>query len=262
LLFIDPDDYVDSECFGRALDDADKQRVQVSFLGFTFLNEDGSICKRLLYGHYTSENFSGIDAYYISRSDGRTDPDRMCAVLFDSEFINSNNLHYLPDVPFLEDGELIARILCLAERCIFYGHSFYQRTTRPGSATNSRLFKSEKASQGFLSAAKSLRRFQKEQTLTSEQILFLNQPICKFVLLTFRSSLQPPFLKNYKRIREKLTNCSFKRLELQGVVRPYIYYAYLYNYLKISFLASAFLVEFGRVIKAFLKSTGIISNNY
>jgi len=252
LVFIDPDDYVDAGSFGHILKHADKKEAQVSILGFTFLYKDGSVRKRILNDNYTSQVNMGTKTYFMIRADGRTDPDRMVAVLFETDFLNRNKLRYLPNVPYLEDGEFIARILCLAERCIFDGSSFYQRTTRPGSATNSELYRSDKAINGFLLAAGNLRRFQQEQNLSEGQRIFLNQPICKFVLLTLNSALQKPYFKNYKRIRKILFSNNFKKIELKGVETPYNYFVHIYNYFMVVFLLSALLKEIKQIIKVFL----------
>lgn len=250
LLFIDPDDYVDSNSYGRILNKAEKYQAQVSFLGFTFLMQNGSIYRQVLNENLSSSLYNGIEAYYLARGYGQPDPDRMWAVLFERNFFNGNNLRYLPDVPYLEDGEFIGRILCLAERCIFDGSSFYQRTTRPGSATNSELFRSEKAINGFLLAAGNLKKFQEERDLNERQKIFLNQPICKFVLLALNSALQKPYLKNYKKIRKVLFGKGFKRIDLKGVDTPYTYFVRLYNSFMPVFLLSAFY----RGVKEILKS--------
>ncbi len=249
ILFIDPDDYIASNTFSRILIAAEEKKANVSFLGFTFLYENGQVRKNVFHKEYSGKVFSGIETYFLSRKDGSTDPDRMWAILFESEFLKRNELRYLPDVPFLEDGELIVRILCLAERCIFDGRSFYQRTTRPGSATNSNLFHSERAINGFLLAATNLKKFQQQQNLNDKQRNFINQPLCKFVLLVLNSGLQKPYLKNYRSIRKKLRNNNFNSIELKGVVRPYIYYANIYNYLPIVFLLTAYLKEIKRLLK-------------
>lgn len=252
ILFIDPDDFVEAGSFESILDNAQKHMAQVSFLGFTFLNEDGTIRKKVLHNKNNNVVYSGIDTYYISRKDGSTDPDRMWAILFESEFLKRNNLRYLPDVPFLEDGELIARILCLAERCIFDGRPFYQRTTRQGSATNSGLFHSDRAVNGFILAAVNLRNFQKFENLNVRQQHFINQPLCKFVVLILNSGLQPPCIKNYTLILRKLKHNNIKRLKLTGVVKPYVYYACLYNYFPVAFLMAAYLKETKRKLRNLL----------
>ncbi len=252
ILFIDPDDYVDKMSFGRILNNVEKSNAQVSLLGYTFRYQDGSIRKQILGERYSSQVNSGIKTYFIARADGHTDPDRMVAVLFEADFMNRYNLRYLPDVPYLEDGEFIARILCLAERCIFDGSSFYQRTTRPGSATNSELFSSEKAVNGFLLAAANLKEFKKEQSLSEKQRIFLNQPICKFVLLSLNSSLQKPYLSNYKRIRRILFTNGFRKIELKGTETPYPYYVLLYNNFMVAFLLSSLFREVKQILKKIL----------
>jgi glycosyltransferase involved in cell wall biosynthesis len=255
VMFIDPDDFVEPSCFRGILRTIERYQGQVSFLGFTFLNEKGEILKRVLKDELQHKVYSGIEAYFLGRKDGSTDPDRMWAVLFDAHFLNRNSLHYLPDVPYLEDGEFIARILCLAERCIFDAHSFYQRTTRPGSATNSELLFSSKAIKGFLLAANNLKSFQQNRNLSKEQRNFLNQPICKFVILALMSSLQKPYYYNFITIRKELLKNGFERLDQIGVVKPYIYYTYIYNSMKWAFLFHALKKEFKVLIKNILRKT-------
>jgi len=188
LLFIDPDDYVDAKSFARILGNADRSNAEVSFLGFTFLDARGQVRNQVFNENLANDVFQGRDAYYKARGDGQTDPDRMWAVLFRTDFFNKYHLRYLPDVPFLEDGEFIARILTLAQRCVFDGHSFYQRTTRPGSATNSKLAGTHAATNGFILAINHLKQFREEYKLDEDQRIFLNQPIAKFVLLAIQSS--------------------------------------------------------------------------
>lgn len=209
LLFIDPDDYVESNCFKRILQCADDNNSQVAFLGFTFLHSNGSVHKQLFYIDFISRVFSGIDAYFIARGDGHTDPDRMWAILFNTSFINLNGFRFLRDVPYLEDGELLSRILCVAERCIFEGNAFYLRTTRLGSATNSNLHFSERAVKGFLLSAINLKKFQQRQTLSKEQSVFLNQPIVKFVALYINANTS---LFSFRKLLQ-----SFKTLKENGL---------------------------------------------
>jgi glycosyltransferase involved in cell wall biosynthesis len=216
LMFIDPDDYVDANSFDRILKNVYNHEAQVSFLGFTVLNADGTIRNRIFSENLASRRYSGIEAYFLCRGIRQIDPDRMWAVLYQSEFLNRYNLRYLPGVPFLEDGEFIARILCLAENCIFEAHSFYQRTTRLGSATNSRLFFSEEATRGHLLAALNLKRFQQEQKLNEKQKEFLNQPIMKFVLLVVDSSIGWRLFKKLAASVKTLKTLDFRRVRLEG----------------------------------------------
>jgi glycosyltransferase involved in cell wall biosynthesis len=227
LLFIDPDDYVQPTCFSRILKTSDDQNAQVSFLGYTFLNEDGTVRSVINFEMQRGKVFLGIDAYKLFRGDGKTDPDRMVAVLYEREFLNRNKLRYLPDVPYLEDGELIARILCLADVCIFEGNSFYQRTTRPGSATNSRLYYTEKATKGFLKAASQLKSFQLTSGLNAKQQEFLNQPICKFILLTLMSTMDDK--NNFVRIIDELKSLGLNKCITKGCNNFYRIEGTLYN---------------------------------
>jgi glycosyltransferase involved in cell wall biosynthesis len=132
LLFIDPDDYIELNSLKRVLDKADNHECQVAFLGFTVLTEAGEVSKQFFNDKYLDTVFKGTEAYFVSRGNGQSDPDRMWAVLLLRDFIEQHQLRYLPDVPYLEDGEFIARILCLVDSSIFEGGSFYYRTIRKG----------------------------------------------------------------------------------------------------------------------------------
>jgi glycosyltransferase involved in cell wall biosynthesis len=256
VIFIDPDDYIEINSIGRILDIAEKQDLQVSFLGYSVLDKKGEVSRKVFNERDAGKIFHGIKAYFIARGNGQTDPDRMWAVLFKNDFLKHYQLQYLPDVPYLEDGEFIARILCLADRCYFDGHSFYLRTTRPGSATNSNLFHSKAAIHGFLLAADNLKRFQQKQNLNKEHLHFINQPIAKFVLLAVHSAMQKPYYRNYKNIRSELSKAGHRILTLKGVVRPYNRMAFIYNYFSIAFLIQAYFIECKLFLKRWLKKSG------
>ena len=254
LLFIDPDDFVEARSFSRILKTAEDNGAKVSFLGYTFLNLDGTVRIKVFYEKEKGKIFSGTEGYFLARGDGRTDPDRMWAALFDREFMNSNSLLFLPDVPFLEDGELIARVLCLADRCIFDGNSLYQRTTRRGSATNSNLFHSERATKGFLTSANNLKLFQQRPDLSEQQQEFLNQPILKFILLTLNSSIGWTMFKKLLRSIKLLKYHKLYEVDLRGCRSPYYAYGKAYNLSP--WLAVLYLILWPRIysfIKAMFK---------
>ena len=253
ILFIDPDDYVDANTFKSILNNAFVKNAEVSILGFTFLNENGIIRDQILNQSNTFQVYSGHKAYYLARGNGQTDPDRMVGVLFKTAFINNYQLRYLENVPYLEDGEFIARILCLAQHCIFDGRSFYQRTTRTGSATNSNLFYTDKAMKGFLLAAINLKKFQEQHGLSKEQRTFLNQPICKFVFLTLGATLHRAHIKNFRKTKKQLLEYKLKPLELKGIARPYIYYARVYNNFFSALIIQALVKESIRITKSYIK---------
>jgi glycosyltransferase involved in cell wall biosynthesis len=254
VLFVDPDDYIRQNTLNMILNHAGNKNAQVSFLGFTFLNSDGSVRQEVLNNNLDSITVDGIEAYFLTRKFNPPDPDRMWAILFDTEFFKSSGLSYLPDVPFLEDGELIARILCLTNRCIFDSRPFYYRTTRLGSATNSKLYQSEKAARGFLASAHNLRKFQHRESLNPRQKAFLNQPICKFVALAMASSIRKPYLKTFREIRTRLQEYGLGRLDTDMVVKPYLWYAFLYNRVPSVFLIRSILHGWKSGMKAIINS--------
>jgi glycosyltransferase involved in cell wall biosynthesis len=229
LLFIDPDDYIEQNSIARVLAAADQQQAQIAFLGFSFLDENGVVKKEILLSEEKEKLYPGIRAYHISRGDGKTDPDRSVAILFERTFINEHHLRNLADVPYLEDGEFIARALCLAERCIFEGGPFYLRTTRKGSATNSRLFYSDKSVKGFIKAAKNLFNFQQNAPLTGAQKIFLNQPVCKFVLLAANASLKNEEKLGLKDVVNDFKKMGLNKCELHGCKKVYRREGFFYN---------------------------------
>lgn len=249
LIFIDPDDYVDPHSFSRVLACCEVFRAQVSFLGYTILNEDGRIKRIIKYDFYIGKSYNGIEAYFLSRGDGQSDPDRMAGVILESEFIKGNDLFYLPGIPYLEDGEFSSRILCLAEKCIFVEGTFYWRTTRTGSATVSDLFHSEKATNGFLVAAENLKRFQCEHNLNIKQRAFLNQPICKFVVLVITSSTKPFSFKRLRNIRKKLIKSGLGKVNLDSVDNEFTTLGTFYNMSVCLLVVYQFLINRFRSIR-------------
>jgi glycosyltransferase involved in cell wall biosynthesis len=229
LLFIDPDDYVESNCLKRIVNSANNKLAQVSFLGFISEYNDGTFYKPYFKDEYADKLYDGIDAYFISRLDPFHDPDRIWAVLFDKEFIKQNDLRYLPNLPFLEDGEFIARILCLAKRCIFDMRPFYKRTIRQGSATNSNLFYSQSAINGFINAAVSLRNFRNNPLLNAKQKEFLNQPVAKFVILAISATAKPSKYKMFRNVVLNLRVNNIDYLELLSCRKPFNKLGALYN---------------------------------
>ena len=229
LLFIDPDDYVEANSFLRILKAATENIAQVVFLGYKFLNADHSIKKQVFFTEEKGRMYAGVDAYAVSRGDGTTDPDRSWAILYKRNFINSNQLRNIADVPYLEDGEFIARVLCLAERCIFEGGPFYFRTTRKGSATNSGLFYSDRAIKGFIRAADNLFKFQQNKSLIESQREFLNQPISKFVLLAVNSSMANNSGLNLNEVITTLEKLGLVKCPLKGCNKYYRRDGFFFN---------------------------------
>jgi glycosyltransferase involved in cell wall biosynthesis len=229
VLFIDPDDFIHHNCLRNILDNADRPDSQVSFLNFTVINEFGNTSTTYFKSEDSSRVISGIEAYFLARGDGLIDPDRIWGILFNTSFLNKNNLRFLPEVPFLEDGEFIARILALAEKCVFDSTPFYLRTTRLGSATNSSLLYSIEATRGFILSAVSLKNFQLNSNLNLHQVRFLNQPIVKFVVLALSSCKRLRYFKRYQWIKRELYSNGLSRCDLNSCNKTYTRYGIAYN---------------------------------
>lgn len=229
FLFIDPDDYVEPDSFARVLKAAEDEQAEVAFLGFKFLNADNSVKMEMNFPSFKNKVYSGIEAYYNSRINITVDPDRTVAILFKRDFINDAGLRYISEIPYLEDGEFIARILCMAERCIFEGNSFYIRTTRIGSATNSNLFYTDRSINGFVKGAINLKVFSQSTILSEQQRTFMNQPLSKFTLLAIESSAKISNFKKLLFVKKKFFENGLGSLSLAGVLWPYSTYARMYN---------------------------------
>ena len=229
LLFIDPDDYIAPNRLKRVLKTAEDQDAQITFLGYRFLLEDNTVKKEILFNEYSNKLYVGIEAYPLSRGDGTTDPDRSVAILYERAFMNRYDIRYIADIPYLEDGEFLARVLCLATKCIFEGNPFYIRTTRPGSATHSRLFHSGRAIKGFVKSADNLFQFQQNKQLTSRQRIFLNQPICKFMLLAIYAGLNNDDGVKLKDVVADLKNKGLHKCPLKGCKKVYKRDGFFFN---------------------------------
>lgn len=224
ILMIDPDDYVIHDTFSAILKYVEDMDAEVAFLGFRTLSEDGSTIRDTLNEMEKGRIFKGITASELARGDGQIDPDRMWAVLFRLDLFTRNESYFLPNVPYLEDGELMARILCLAERCAFWGDLFYIRTTRPKSATRSDLFYSKNATDGFLKAAVNLRDFRESHSLNADQKGYMNKKIIKFITLTVASVLKLKAISRFCYVKAQIQNNNLDKVDLQGVSESYYHY--------------------------------------
>jgi hypothetical protein len=103
------------------------------------------------------------------------------------------------------------------------------RTTRPGSATNSNLFYTERSIDGFIKAASNLKVFSQNPVLSKEQRVFMNQPLSKFTLLAIEASAKISSFNKLFHVKKKLVENGLGSLSLAGVLWPYSTYARMYN---------------------------------
>ena len=124
----------------------------------------------------------------------------------------NNDLLFIKDVPYLEDGEYIARVFCMAKHCNIYDIPYYYRLNRPGSATQSDLFSRKNSIIGFLLAARNLEEFKNSHQLSSEQVGLINGKIIKFVLLPIRASIND--LRKYYWVKNQLKSFNLLKIDL------------------------------------------------
>ena len=214
ILFVDPDDALQENCLCQLINYSQKNKYDVVFSPFTIIeiNGDRKIQK---YDDGLEKLMEGPKLYFAIRSKNAIDPDRSVAILYKRELLVMNNLTYLENVPYLEDGEFIARVLCLTKRGSIYNEPYYLRLNRPGSATRSDLFYQKISIKGFILAAKNLNEFKKKKNLDPIQIGLINGRIVKFVVLSVHASLKN--YKNFKWVKNELRRSNLSTLDLENV---------------------------------------------
>ena len=222
LMFVDPDDAIEANCLKEIVAFAKKRELDIVYSPLTFVEIDGSMQHSYFKDEVINKELEGSDLYFTVRRKQIIDPDRAYAILYKRNLIFDYDLYYLKDVPYLEDGEFIARVLCLAKRTAIYNKPYYLRLNRPGSATRSDLFNQRKTIKGFILAAKNLRNFKEDLELNERQIGLINGRIVKFVVLAVHATLKS--YKNFTWVKKELKNEEFGRLDLSGIkVKTYYY---------------------------------------
>ncbi|MEQ8534337.1 MAG: glycosyltransferase family 2 protein [Imperialibacter sp.] len=230
ILPIDPDDYVLPNTLAHLYNKAHTLQVDVLFAGFEIFDVEGGFLWRTDY-HERSENiWEGVSAYFASRGKNVKDPDRSVALLYKSRLLHSYQITYPKDVPFLEDGIFLGKVFIFARRVVFDNERFYQRTTRQGSATNSKLMFSEESIRGFILACKDIRRVTESSNLSPEQTGLVSHLIAKFVLLSLTPALLEYRLFQFFRVLKVLKAEGFSRLELPLEKNRYYKFARIYNH--------------------------------
>jgi glycosyltransferase involved in cell wall biosynthesis len=230
LLFIDPDDLVEKNSFRRILENADSKKVQIVISGYTFFDLDGNIQSYRIFDKYEHVVLTGIEAYYLSREKSQAVVDSSVGIIFETDFLNRNGLRYPPGVILNQDAEFLARVHCLADRCIIVNHLFYSAIARPNSATRSNQFNKEKARKGFILAANNLKLFQERQSLDEKQKLFLNGPIVQFVLLSIYSAIRTRSINDFSRTVNSLRMSGLYKLRLEGCKSYHLICGKTYNF--------------------------------
>ena len=232
VIFIDPDDYISPNSLCKKIEKIEKHDLDVAYTGYTILDTQMRECYKYDLLLNDEKILSGVTFFnkYEKGNIQIRDPDRSWAIFFKYQYLIDNNLRFLEDVPYLEDGEFMARAICLAERVTFISNPFYMRTTRLGSATHSGLFFTEKARTGFLKAANNLAWFKDTIATRAEQKAFLNYQIIHFVILYIITFKRFDYFLKYRRIYKDLKTSKLKYLDTNGCTRFYSKMGRNYNF--------------------------------
>ena len=230
IMAIDPDDYILPNSFGSVISRALIDNLDVLYLGYDFLDQKDKLVWSTDYNKLEGQIYSGVEGYFASRGNKVRDPDRSVAILYRNGLLEKFNIAYPKNVPYLEDGLFLLKVFSVAKRVAFDADHFYIRTTRPGSATNSDLFFSDKAINGFVTAANDLREFAAKQSLNSEQAGLINHGIVKFVILPLNAAISGKNLYRYYMIVKRLSITGFKKLDTTGMPKFYLEKAHQYNF--------------------------------
>ncbi len=232
VLFIDPDDFISPNSLCKKIEEIEKYDLDVAYTGYIILDEQMRECYRYDLSLNDEKTLSGITFFNKFEKGNRQirDPDRAWAIFFKKQYLRDKDLRFLEDVPYLEDGEFMARVICTAERVSFINDPFYIRTTRQGSATHSGLFFTEKARNGFLKSANNLVWFKDTIATRVEQKDFLNYQIIHFVILYIVTFKWLDYVRNYKKIHVDLKTGRLKHLKTNGCTKFYSKMGRNYNF--------------------------------
>lgn len=229
ILPIDPDDYVFPTILSRILEKAEQQDLDVLYLGYEILNQNGKSIWKTDFANNNNIIYKGIEGYFLPRGKDVKDHDRSVAILYKKELLSKYQIEYPKGVPYLEDGLFLGKVFTVAKEVGFDNQIFYQRTTRIGSATNSSLFYSEKAVNGFLIAAQEIREFGKKYEFNGEQKGLINHVSVTYALLSLFPLVNFRNIFIFPKVVRKLKKIGFLKMPTQGVVSIYLQYAKYFN---------------------------------
>ena len=235
ILPIDPDDYVVKNSFKRIVALLEENQYDVLYLGYEFFDMDEKSIWKTNYAKQNHQLFDGVEGYFQSRGFDVKDPDRSVAILYKKALLDTYQIGYPKNVPYLEDGLFLAKVFAVANKVSFDGEIFYQRTTRIGSATNSKLFYSEKAINGFILAINDIKEFSKQNNLNEKQKGLVNHTIAKFVILAITPCISSYRLKDYYKVLKKLKEANIQKVDIDGIRMDYKLLTKMFNFSNIFF---------------------------
>lgn len=217
MMPIDPDDYVVPNCLAGVLRQAEENNLDILYAAFEIFDVNHNSIWRTDYSHLRCRIDNGYDGYFAVRGPKVKDPDRSWAMLYTMDLLRKYDVHYPKDVPFLEDGLFLGKVFAVADQVGYSDDDFYQRTTRPGSATHSDLFYQKKSINGFKLALKEIRNFRArlpENMFSSE---LLNHVGIKFLILCLTPSIIKRERDVYTQLNLELGRTTQNEYSIKGV---------------------------------------------
>jgi len=229
ILPIDPDDYLVPNTFKRIANLVEADNYDVFYLGFEIFDVNEKSIWKTNYSKQEGETFSGVEGYFEPRGHDVKDPDRSVAILYKKQLLEDYNITYPKDVPYLEDGLFLAKVFAVATKVGFDNKTFYQRTTRIGSATNSKLFHSEKAINGFILAINDIKNFANQNLLAIHQQYLVNHVVAKFIVLSMSPFINKLDIYGYLKIVRLLKKKGVNKIATEGIRNPYKKLSFSFN---------------------------------
>jgi glycosyltransferase involved in cell wall biosynthesis len=229
ILPIDPDDYLVPNTFKRIANLVEADNYDVFYLGFEIFDVNEKSIWKTNYSKQEGETFSGVEGYFEPRGYDVKDPDRSVAILYKKQLLEDYNITYPKDVPYLEDGLFLAKVFTVATKVGFDNEIFYQRTTRIGSATNSKLFHSEIAINGFILAINDIKNFANQNLLAIHQQYLVNHVVAKFIVLSMSPFINKLDIYGYLKIVRLLKKKGVNKIATEGIRNPYKKLSFSFN---------------------------------
>ena len=217
ILPIDPDDYIVPHCILRALEQVKQNDLDILYCAFEIFDRNNKSIWRTDYSALENRIDDGYKGYFAVRGPKVKDPDRSWAMFYRLDLLKKKQIQYPRNVPMLEDGLFLGLLFSVAQRVGYSNQDFYQRTTRPGSATNSNSWTNDKTIDGYLLALKSIDDFYPK----SIDKTLLNHVKIKFTALYLIGGKSKYSYSEYKVKIKKLGKGYFTSLSLKGT--QYIY---------------------------------------
>lgn len=208
ILPIDPDDYAVPQCLLPALEQAERNNLDVLYCAYEIFDENDRSVWRTDYSHLENRIDNGYDGYFAVRGPKVRDPDRSVAILYRRNLLRRYEIEYPKDVPMLEDGLFLGKVFTVAERVGYSNHNFYQRTTRQGSATQSNKWNDEDTLRGYITVLHELKSF---DIYTNKKNTDINNHLkAKYAFLALYVSINKCDIVQYYHIVNKIKSVNVK----------------------------------------------------